>query len=226
MSEFGDVERADLDLRGSMSPEALAAWLSQRVGKLTASRMREATAKIKSGAYAASRANLMRELLAERYTGYTMDHYVSTEMRWGLQQEQAAKNAYQVATGRLIFPCGFFDHPTITDFGATPDGLVGDDGLIEIKCPKTSTFVDWLMLGDIPEDHMPQMATQLACTGRKWVDFVAFDPRIKTRSQIIIRRFRPVPSWVAMIEDEARKFIADLEKAWDILIHSPLPEVE
>lgn len=224
MSVWGTIEPEETDERmyGSMTPEQLAAWLNQRCGKLTASRAYDALHTLKKGGYAASRTNLIRELLAERLTGESMDHYVSEEMRWGLKYEPDAKMAYETRTGNLIEACTYRDHPTIDNLGATPDGRVGRGG-IEAKCPKTSTFIDWLRGGTIPAEHECQMVVQIACFGFDFVDWVAYDPRVLRMDNLIIQRFRPVASWVEGIEAEARKFLDEVETAWDQLIHSPLP---
>jgi predicted phage-related endonuclease len=195
--------------------EALAHWLTERCGKLTASNMPRACSFKKNGDPAAERTDLIREILAERLTGSTVRHYVNPAMLWGLEQEQAAKDWYEMFTGNFISPCGFYDHPTIDMFGATPDGLV-DDGLLEVKCPTTTTFIKWKMAGGIPEEHHAQMLAQLACTGRRWVDFVAFDPRVKGVPGFV-RRFTPEPGKIADVEASAIMFLEEVDKAWEVL---------
>lgn len=200
-----------------MDDSERAQWLAARAGKLTASRMKDAMATLKDGRPAKARADLMRDLLAERLTGLSVRHYVSDAMQWGLETEDDAKREYETETGSIIRPCGFYDHPTIDMFGATPDGLL-DDGLIEVKCPTTPTFVEWLRAGTIPTEHEPQMLAQCAVTGRKWVEFVAFDPRIQSaRLRLFVRRFEPPQSEIERIEEIASAFLAELEKAWELL---------
>lgn len=194
-----------------------AQWLAARAGKLTASRMKDALATLKDGRPAKARADLMRDLLAERLTGLSVRHFVSDAMQWGLETEADAKREYETATGSVIHPCGFYDHPSIDMFGATPDGLL-DDGLIEVKCPTTPTFVEWLRAGVVPPEHEPQMLAQCAVTGRKWVEFVAFDPRVQSaRLRLFVRRFEPKQSEIERIEAAAMEFLAELEKAWELL---------
>jgi hypothetical protein len=159
--------------------DELAAWLAARAGKLTASRMRDAMSFRKDGKPSAERSQLMRELLAERITGHSVRHYVTDAMQHGLDTEADALAAYEAATGELVTPAGYYDHPRIDNVGATPDGLLSGDGLIETKCPTTATFIDWTMAGEVPAMHKPQMIIQLACTGRAWCEFVAYDPRIQ-----------------------------------------------
>ena len=195
-----------------------AAWLAARAGKLTASRMGDALAVLKTGKPAKARADLIRDLLAERMTGYSVPHFVNPAMQHGLDTEPVAKAVYTFETGNIIKPCGFYDHPAIDNFGATPDGLISFDGLVEIKCPTTGTFVEWIMAGVVPEEHTPQMLAQLACTGRKWVEFIAYDPRIKDeRKRLFVRRFEPDIEQIMAVEDAARAFLAEVDSAWEVL---------
>jgi hypothetical protein len=200
-----------------MDSDQLAAWLASRAGKLTASRMRDALAVLKNGQPAKARADLIRDLLAERLTGASIRHYVTPAMQFGLDYEDEAKSAYEAHTGDFIVACGFYDHPTIDNFGASPDGLLGSDGLIEIKVPNSGTWVEYVMGGVVPEEHKPQMLAQMACTGRRWCEFVAFDPRVKKRSPLFIRRFEPGPEDVARIEASAELFLREVDAAWEQL---------
>lgn len=200
--------------------DALAAWLRARAGKLTASRMRDAMDFLKNGQPSAKRSQLMRELLAERLTGDSVRHFVSDAMQWGIEKEAEAKAAYEAETGVLIAEAGFYDHPRIENLGATPDGLL-PGGLIETKCPTTSTFVEWFMAGGIPDEHKPQMCIQLACTGRKWCDFVAHDPRIRdAKRNLIIRRYEPTAEEIAKVEAAAEQFLAELDQLFEAFTES------
>lgn len=194
-----------------------AQWLADRAGKLTASRMRDAMDVLKTGKPSQKRADYMRDLLAERITGLTTRCYVTPAMEWGLLQEDPAKAAYEAASGNIVTPCGFYDHPEIDNFGATPDGLV-DDGLIEIKCPTTGKFIDWWLAGCVvPDEHKPQICAQLLCTGRAWCDFVAFDPRVQAASRrLFVARYTPTQSELDAVRDGAVKFLAELEAMFDI----------
>lgn len=196
--------------------DELAAWLSARAGKLTASRMRDAMSFRKDGKPSAERSQLMRELLAERITGHSVRHYVTDAMQHGLDTEADALAAYEAATGELVTPAGYYDHPRIDNVGATPDGLLSIDGLIETKCPTTATFIDWTMAGEVPAMHKPQMIIQLACTGRAWCEFVAFDPRIRDpRRRLFIRRYEPTAEEIAKVETAAETFLAELENMFE-----------
>jgi hypothetical protein len=194
-----------------MNDAEKAAWLSQRCGKLTASRMADAMDLTAKGLDSAKRKALKVELLAERLTGDAVPHFVNSFMQWGLEQEPAAKAAYELASGQMILPCGFYDHPQIADFGATPDGLI-PGGVIEFKCGQTTTHIGWILAGGVPEQHRPQILAQLACTGRERAVFVSFDPRIKDeRRQLFIVEWTPERSEIEAVEDAARKFLAEVE---------------
>lgn len=195
----------------------LANFLSARVGKLSASRMKDALATGAKGQPLKSRADLIRDILAERLTGESVRHHVNDAMQWGLDTEDEAKAAYEAHSGELIAPCGVIDHPRIDMLCATPDGFLGADGLIETKAPTTPTFVSWLMLGEVPDEHKPQMLVQLACTGRRWCEFVGFDPRVKKMSPLFIRRFEPTPEEIADIEAKAEEFLTEVDRAWELL---------
>ena len=200
-----------------MNDAEKAAWLSERCGKLTASRMFAALDMTAKGAEGAKRRALKYELLAERVTGDAVPHHVNSAMQWGLDQEPAAKAAFELATGRLITSCGFFDHPEIQWFGATPDGLL-PDGLIEFKCPTSVTHIQWLLAGGVPEQHRPQILAQLACTGRQHATFVSFDPRVRDpRRQLHVVEWTPKPQEIQEIEEHARKFLAEVEAMFDEL---------
>lgn len=196
-----------------MEAEALAGtanWHAARRGCLTASRMADAIAVLKTGKPSESRRKLMFDLLAERMSGVAVEHYVTPAMEWGIAHQADATAAYEAETGELVGPEVFVLHPSIDWFGATPDGLVGASGLIEIKCPTTPKHLAWVMAGEVPDEHKPQMLAQLACTGRQWVDFVAFDPRVQKGPQLFIRRFQPERAEIERIEAGARDFLAEL----------------
>jgi putative phage-type endonuclease len=200
-----------------MNDAEKAAWLSQRCGKLTASRMADAMDLTAKGADSAKRRALKVELLAERLTGDAVPHFVNSFMQWGLEQEPAAKAAYELASGQMILPCGFYDHPQIAEFGATPDGLI-PGGVIEFKCPQTTTHITWLLAGGVPEQHKAQILAQLACTGRERAVFVSFDPRIRDeRKRLFIAEWVPAKEEIEAVEEAARKFLEEVEQMFQQL---------
>lgn len=202
-----------------MEADELAAWLAARAGKLTASRMRDAMSFKKDGKPTEARSKLMRELLAERLTGSSIRHFVNDAMAWGLEKECDAKAAYEAHSGLFVQDSGFYDHPRIQNLGATPDGFVGPDGLIETKCPTTATFTEWVLAGVVPEEHKPQMIVQLACTRRTWCEFVAFDPRIRDpKRQLFVRRFVPNEDEIKTVEAAAEQFLTELDNLFDAFV--------
>jgi predicted phage-related endonuclease len=203
---FSDAEQA----------AALARWLDERCGCLTASRMADAMDFLKNGNPSAKRKNYMTDLLAERLTSVSTRHYVTPAMQWGMDTEAEAKLVYQEMTGHELLPAEFILHPTIGNFGATPDGFIGKDGLLEVKCPTTATFVEWRLAGVVPEEHQPQMTVQLLCSDREWVDFFAYDPRIKDRKlNHFLRRFVPPDSLVREVTEHAMRFLDELDDLFD-----------
>lgn len=189
-------------------------WLPARIGCLTASRFALATARTKSG-WAASRDKMLKELLAERLTGFAADHYVTEAMQWGTDHEAEAWERYEEQFGILVATAGLFMHPSIAFCGASPDRLIGSDGLGESKCPTTTTHITWTLNGVVPEEYKPQMLLQLACTRRKWVNFVSFDPRVPEAKQLFVRRYEPLAEEIAAAEKLAADFLAELEAMFE-----------
>ena len=148
-------------------------------------------------------------------TGFAAEHYVTPAMQHGLDHEQAAWDAYEENTGILVASSGLFMHPQIPFFGATPDRLIGHEGLGESKCPTTTTHLTWLMNGVVPEEYQPQMLVQLACTRRKWVEFISYDPRLPPKQQLFIRRFTPTVEQIANAEAQAIEFLKELDAMFE-----------
>lgn len=199
------------------------AFMNARCGKLTGSRMKWAKKRLKNGDDSEKRKDLKVEILCERMTGDIVDKYVNGPMQWGIEKEPEAKAAYEAKTGRIVQDVGFIDHPTIEFLGASPDGFV-DDGLIEIKCPTTATHVSWILDAGIPDEHKDQMVLQCAVTGRSWVDFVSYDPRMPEPQQLLVRRFYPTPGEIAEIEEEAKKFLQEVDVLFDTITRREMIE--
>lgn len=184
-------------------------WFAARLGKVTASRVADILAKTKSG-YSASRDNYMAQLICERLTNTQAESFTNAAMQWGTDQEPFARAAYEVAKGVLVEEEGFVPHPVITMAGASPDGLIGDDGLVEIKCPNTATHIETLLNQAVPAKYITQMQFQMACTGRKWCDFVSFDPRMPEKTRLFIKRVERDNGFIAEMEKEIIKFLSEL----------------
>jgi hypothetical protein len=186
------------------------AWFAARIGKVTASRVADVIAKTKSG-YSASRDNYMAQLVCERLTGQREEFFTSAAMQHGTDTEPLGRLAYEVAQNVLVDEVGFVPHPTIEMAGASPDGLVGDDGLLEIKCPNTATHIDTLLTQTVPGKYNTQMQFQMACTGRNWCDFVSFDNRLPEELQLFVKRVPRDEVFVRLIEAEIVQFLAELD---------------
>lgn len=188
------------------SPE----WFSQRLGKVTASRVSDVVAKTKSG-WGTSRANYMAELIAERLTGEAADRFFNAAMQCGTDCEPDARMAYEFRTDATVLQVGFVSHPTIGMTGASPDGLVESDGLIEIKCPNTATHIDTLLGQSVPAKYETQMQWQMACTGRAWCDFASFDPRLPESMRLFVARVKRDDKRIAELETCVSDFLKEID---------------
>jgi putative phage-type endonuclease len=184
-------------------------WFAVRCGKVTASRVSDVIAKTKSG-WGASRANYMAQLIAERLTGEVADSYSNSAMQWGIDHEDEARVAYEFYENAKVQEIGFVRHQDL-ESGASPDGLVGDDGLIEIKCPNTATHIQTLLDQKIPQKYETQMLWQMECTERKWCDFVSFDPRMPEDLKGYVKRFERDDKRLDEIRTMVADFIGELE---------------
>lgn len=191
-------------------------WFAARLGKVTASRVADLMAKTKSGP-SASRGNYMADLIVERLTGIRPEGFTNAAMQWGTDTEPQARAAYEFLTDASVVEDGFVLHPIISDFGASPDGLIGDLGLLEIKCPNTAAHIETLLTGEVPGKYVTQMQAQMACTGRAWCDFVSFDPRMPGDMQLFVRRVARDDAFIAQMEGEVTSFLAELAQKLDAL---------
>jgi putative phage-type endonuclease len=198
-----------------MSEQQTEQWFTDRLGKVTASRLADVLAKTKTG-YSASRANYMTQLVLERITKTRAESYSNAAMQWGNEQEPFARAAYEAHTGQMVEEVGFIQHPDIEDAGASPDGLVGDDGMVEIKCPSSSTALEcWLIhaQGGNPVDakYYAQMQWQMRCADRSWCDYVVFDPRMPARAQLFVFRVQRSAEFLKIAEDEVITFLTEVD---------------
>lgn len=192
------------------------AWKLHRLGKVTASRMGDLLAKTKTG-YGASRYNLMAQLIAERLTGAVVEGYTNAAMQFGIDNEDEARNAYEFFREVSVEKVGFIQHPTITDSGASPDGLVGHAGLVEIKVPNTATHIETLLTGAIDKKYLDQMMWQMACTSREWCDFVSYDPRMPPNLRLFVKRVDSDEGRIAEMDKEVRIFLCEMQEKLDKL---------
>jgi putative phage-type endonuclease len=178
-----------------------AKWISARTGRITASRICDLMATLKRGGEAASRRDYRAELIAERLTGKAESRHVSKEMRYGREQEPFARTAYEIRSENIVDQVGFVFHPRLDFSGASPDGLICENGGVELKCPKTTTHLAYMAAGTVPKEYEDQLLWNMACSEREWWDFVSFDPRLPEKLRLFI---------VRMPRDEAR--IGEIER--------------
>ena len=185
-------------------------WKALRLGKVTASRVADVIAKTKTG-YSASRANYMAQLISERLTGTPADTFTSAAMQHGTDTEPEARAAYEFYHSASVEQVAFVPHPMIDQAGCSPDGLVGDDGLVEIKCPNTAAHLDTLLGQEAPAKYIAQMQFQMACTGRSYCDFVSYDPRMPEHMRLFVKRIYRDSKMIAHIESEVSSFLGEME---------------
>ena len=192
-------------------------WLLAVCGSLGASRVRDATARLKNGARGKTSEDLMYEIAAERLTRQAKGW--GNAAKWGSEHEAEGRSRYGFLTNLPVREIGMIPHPTIANAHCSPDGLVGDEGGVEIKCPTSATHLRTLVAGEVPEDHLPQVHWNMACSSRRWWDFVSFDPRFPGNLQIFVTRVQRDDAIIARMEGEARAFLEEVEeilKALDI----------
>ena len=186
-------------------------WRNARLGKVTASRIADIMGKTKTG-YGAARKNYMAQLICERLTGKAEEGFKSAPMQRGNDLEPVARAVYIIETGRDVEETGMIEHPTIAMSGASPDGLIGPDGLIEIKCPNTATHLEFVFTNEPKPAYMLQMLWQMACTGRQWCDFVSYDDRLPEHLAYRCIRIERDNDKIAEIEAEVIAFLTELNE--------------
>jgi len=186
------------------------AWFEARLGKVTASRVADVIAKTKSG-YSTSRDNYMAQLICERLTGQKGESFTNAAMQHGTDTEPLARSAYEAHADVMVEEVGFVQHPKIEMAGASPDGLVGLFGMLEIKCPNTATHIDTLLSQTVPTKYITQMQWQMRCCERQWCDFVSFDPRLPQDLQLFVKRVEFDAAYVATLEEEVNLFLKELD---------------
>lgn len=194
-----------------MASQGSAEWFSDRCGKATASRFKDVVAKLRNGAPSKARDDYMWELVIERITGTPSDHYTNAAMAWGMENEMGARMAYEAHSGEMVEAAGLVLHPTIPNCGGSPDGLIGDDGGLEIKCPFNSAIHLRTVLDGMPEEHAYQVQGNLAVTGRAWWDFVSFDPRMPAGLSLYVQRINRDDEMCKRIEAEVTAFLGEVD---------------
>ena len=190
-----------------MLEQRSTAWFSERCGRVTASRISDVMAKKTT----AARQNYLADLITERDTGEAKESFSSPAMEWGTETEPQARAMYAFNEGAEVKELGFARHPSVNWSGASPDGLVGDDGLVEIKCPNTATHYKTLLGSKVDRKYVYQMQWQMACTGRQWCDFVSFDPRVAPAKQYYCERIPRDDKLIGEIEAAVTEFLGQVE---------------
>lgn len=185
-------------------------WFDARLGKVTASALHKVLAKTKTGP-GAERGNYITQLVLEIIKGQKEDSFSNAAMEWGVTQEPFAKAAYEALRDVLVEDVGFVSHPTIEAAGASPDGLVGDDGMIEIKCPDSKTAMEVWLTEKVDSKYFEQMQWQMRCADRAWCDYVVFDPRLPKKIQLFVKRIHRDDAWIESAEAEVIKFLAEVD---------------
>ena len=195
-----------------MADQGTMEWKLERCGKVTASKVWDVVNKSPKGIYYAERANYAYALAIETLTGIPEEIEPNKFMIWGTQNEPLARTRYQETTFDIVTEVGLVIHPVIQRSGASPDGLVGDDGLIEIKCPQTKTHCATLMAGEVPKNYLTQICWQMACLPeRKWCDFISFDPRMPEKGQMFVKRVyrKDLQDYIEQLEEEVKRFLRE-----------------
>ena len=190
--------------------QGTAEWKAARAGSLGASQVHDALAKTKTG-WGAGRANTMAALITERLTGEMTEGFTNSAMQWGTATEPLARDAYSFHRDADVVEVGLVRHPRIAGTHASPDGLIGDTGLIEIKCPNSATHIETLLGAPIPTKYVTQMTWQMACTGRAWCDFVSFDPRMPEEMRLYVERVERDEKAISEMEKEVQAFLAEVD---------------
>lgn len=185
------------------------AWFAQRIGRATASRIADVLAKTKTG-YSTSRENYCVELALERITGKRQESFSNDAMKWGTETEPLARAAYEARTGAMVDEVSMIYHPTIEMAGASPDGCIDANGLVEIKCPNSATHIKTMLSGKPDGKYITQMTWQMACTGRKWCDFVSFDPRFPLHLQLFVKRIERDNALIMQMEIAVIEFLGEV----------------
>jgi hypothetical protein len=196
------------------------AWRMARCGSLGASEVHEALARTKSG-WGASRANIRARMIAERLTGIPQESYTNSAMQWGIDHEADARRAYAFFRDAEVAEVGLIRHPTIVWTHASPDGLIGDDGGLELKCPNTATHIETLTSKSFGGKYITQCEWAMACSGRQWWDLCSFDPRMPGDLQLFVQRIHRDEKRIKALEDDVTEFLAEVSETIDALTAKP-----
>jgi putative phage-type endonuclease len=191
-------------------------WFKARLGKVTASKISDVLAKIRSGE-AAVRRNYKMQLATERLTGQKTDSYINQAMQDGIDREDTAREIFEIVRDIKVEQVGFIDHPTIKMSGASPDGLLPDNGVLEIKCPVETTHTTNLLERKLPTRYTSQVQWQMACTGAEYANFVSYNPNFEPKLQLIYVEVERDKEYIEMLEEEVSTFLTEVDDIINIL---------
>lgn len=194
-----------------------ADWFAARCGSLGASQIADALSKTKDGKPGSTSTSLRAKLVVERLTGIQEDGFKNSAMQWGIDTEDAARLAYEARTGDFVIETGLHKHPFIQGTHASPDGLLGDLGLIEIKCPNSGTHIETIKTAKIATKYIYQMQWQMRCANREWCDFVSYDPRMPEGLRLWVKRVDRDDAKIAELEEGVSAFLASVDADVSIL---------
>ncbi|EJF74212.1 hypothetical protein MCO_01838 [Bartonella sp. DB5-6] len=192
-----------------------AEWFQARLGKVTASNIYNILSKTTKGLPTSKYEDYKIKLITERLTREISPYYETEDMRWGVEHEDDALKEYAFIYDADITKCGFIQHPTIEMAGASPDGLIGEDGLIEVKCPRSVNHMRFCISDEIKPEYHAQMQFQMACTGRKWRHFISYNPQFVGRStglRMKIKRVHRDEKQIEEINKAVEAFLAEIER--------------
>ena len=191
-------------------------WFKARLGKVTASKISDVLAKIRSGE-AAVRRNYKMQLATERLTGQKTDTYINQAMQDGIDREDTAREIFEIVRDIKVEQVGFIDHPTIKMSGCSPDGKLPDNGILEIKCPVETTHTTNLLERKLPTRYIPQVQWQMACTGAEYANFVSYNPNFEPKLQLIYLDVERDDEYIEMLEEEVSTFLTEVDDIINIL---------
>ena len=206
-----EIDREVFGIGKEPGEQGSVEWLMERVGCVTASRFKDVMDKLKSGKAGAKRNAYLWEVVIERLTGKPAQHFESTAMMHGTEHEPQARMAHEAASGLMVLETGFIHHPTLARVGGSPDGLIGDDGGAEYKCPFNSAVHLQTWLEGMPDEHLPQIQGLMWITGRQWWDFGSFDPRLPPHLNLYIERIKRDEPYIRLLQIEVEVFLAEVE---------------
>lgn len=186
-------------------------WLEARASRATASRFKDILATLKSGGESSSRRNYRAELVLERLTGEPLESFKSSAMAWGNETEDLARTTYMLTYDIEVQQVGFAQHDTLMA-GASPDGLIGTDGGLEIKCRIPANHIESLKLGRMPLEHKAQVQGNMWIFDRKWWDYLSFDPRFPPNAQMLVDRIQRDDEYIKMLEAHVRQFLDEVDE--------------